>query len=263
MLKDLVFLSRFTMTFNPSDIKFEEPIQHQILPLGRPYYMQALKCQGNDLIISSDWFLSNGITFNQFDNKPELKVHKCENVVSTLRLVENVAIQQLKLPSNYNYSGPSEAIFKYHAQASSLFFKLTQDCVYFDENKEIIKENNLGYGNYRVIFKINGIYIGQHGSTPYLASLQVRIIQVQYKAFKPPCFFDLVPPIPQTQEALPAEVNCPEIIQDVQPKPATKKKGGRPKLTRLSSVLDSRQDQNKEPNPAEVDTDVDMDSTVQ
>ena len=73
-----------------------------------------------------------------------------------------------------------------------------------------------------------------------------------------------MPSIPQTQEALQAEVNWPEIIQDVQPKPATKKKrGGRPKLTRLSSVLDSRQDQNKEPNPAEVDTDVDMDSTVQ
>ena len=85
----------------------------------------------------------------------------------------------------------------------------------------------------------------------------------KYPSFKPPCFFDLLLPIPKTQEALLVEVNCPEINQYVQPKPATKKRGGIPKLARLSSVLDSRQNQNKELSPAKVDTDVDMDSTFQ
>ena len=56
-------------------------------------------------------------------------------------------------------------------------------------------------------------------------------------------------------------VNFPEIDQNMQIKQtASKKRGGQPKLPRLSSVLDLRPHQIKECNPAEVLTDVEMDS---
>ena len=97
--------------------------------------------------------------------------------------------------------------------------------------------------------------------TEKLASLQVRIIQVKYQPCNPPCYFDLIVPIPKPQLSLPEEVNIPLIDQTTQTKLSMSKKKGRPKLTRLNSVMDTRLQQTKESNPAEVDTDVDMDST--
>ena len=70
------------MTFNAMDIKFEKPVQRQILPFGRHYYNQALKGKDNDLILASDWFLSHGIISDQLDGKPEFKVKNCLRIVN-------------------------------------------------------------------------------------------------------------------------------------------------------------------------------------
>ena len=95
----------------------------------------------------------------------------------------------------------------------------------------------MSHGNYRVIFKIIGIYIGPHRATGNIGSLQIRIIQIQYEPFVPPCYFDLMAPVVKPQKSLSAEVNFPEIDQNVQPKQtASKKRGGRPKLPRLSLI---------------------------
>ena len=136
--------------------------------------------------------------------------------------------------------------------------------VFFDKDKSVIRPTDMSHGNYRVIFKIIGIYMGPHGATDKLGSLQVRIIQMQYGPFVPPCYFDLMAPVVKPQQSLPAEVNFPEIDQNVQTKQTTctsKKRGERPKLPRLSSVFDLRPHQIKESNLAEVFIDVDMDST--
>ena len=104
--------------------------------------------------------------------------------------------------------------------------------------------------------------MGPHGAADKLGSLQVRIIQMPSEPFVPPCYFDLMAPVVKPQQSLPAEVNFTEIDQNVQPKQtASKKRVGRPKLPRLSSVFDLRPHQIKESNPAEVLTDVEMDST--
>ena len=259
------------MTFNPTDITFEEPTRHQILPLGRSYYTQALKCSGNDLIIASDWFSSShGISYSHMDHKPEIRVMNCQAIVKILHTIEDVAVKQLKLPAEFNHSGSNEPVFKRLPSAYNLFFKLSSDCVFFDENKSITKPVDWGFGNYRVVFKIVGLYIGPHGMTEKLASLQVRIIQVQYEQTTPPCYFDMMVPIPKPQLSLfqnnncpkpPAEVKLPLLDESTQTKVAVSKKKGRPKLARLNSVMDTRLQQSKESNPAEVDTDVDMDST--
>ena len=100
------------------------------------------------------------------------------------------------------------------------------------------------------ISKIIGIYMGPHGAAEKLASLQIRIIQMQYEPFVPPCYFDLMAPIVKPQSSSLVEVNFLEIDQIVQPKQtASKKRGGRPKLPRLSSVFDLRPHQIKESNP--------------
>ena len=129
------------MTFNPTYNTFEEPTCHQILPLSRCYYTGtlALKYSGNDLIIASNWFSSNGISYSQIDHKPEIKVMNCRAIVKILHAIEDVAVKQLKLPSEFKHSGSNEPVFKHFPSAYNLFFKMSSDCVFFDENKSIIK----------------------------------------------------------------------------------------------------------------------------
>ena len=81
----------------------------------------------------------------------------------------------------------------------------------------------MAYGNYRVVFKIIGLYMGNHGMTDNLASLQVRIIQVQYQPSTPPRYFDMMVPIPKPQMSLPAEVKLPLLDQSTQTKEAVSK----------------------------------------
>ena len=118
------------MTFNPTDITFEEPTRHQIFPLGRYYFTQALKCSGNDLIIASDWFLSNGMSYDQIDSKPEIKFFNCQAIVKVLHTIEDVAVKQMKLPSQFKHSGSNESVFKHFPSAHNFLFKLSSDCVF-------------------------------------------------------------------------------------------------------------------------------------
>ena len=127
----------------------------------------------------------------------------------------------MKLPSKYNHSGSYGPVFKHYPSASNLYFKLSHDCVFFYKDKSVIGPVDMSHGNYRVIFKIIGIYMGPHGATDKLGSLQVRIIQMQYEPFVPPCYFDLMAPVAKPQQSLPAEVNFPEIKQTT-----SKKRGG-------------------------------------
>ena len=159
------------MTFNPSDIKFEEPVRHQILSHGRHYYTQALKCKGNDLLLTSDSFISHGVSYNHMDNKPEIKVQKCQGITDVLHAIEELAMKQLKLPSEYKHTGTVQPIFKRFPMTSNLFFKLSHDAVFFDKERNMMQPVNVGYGSYRVILKVVGIYIGPHGNTEKLASL--------------------------------------------------------------------------------------------
>ena len=56
-------------------------------------------------------------------------------------------------------------------------------------------------------------------------------------------------------------MKLPLLDESNQTKVAVSKNKGRPKVDRLNSVMDTRLHETKESNPAEVDTDVEMDST--
>ena len=94
----------------------------------------------------------------------------------------------MKLPSEFKHSGSNVPVFKHFPSAHNLLFKLSSDCVFY-LNKSIIKATDVAYGNYLVVFKIIGLYMGSNGMTEKLASLQVRIIQVQYEPCNSPCNF--------------------------------------------------------------------------
>ena len=76
-----------------------------------------------------------------------------------------------------------------------IFYLNCRQTVFFYLNKSIIKATDMAYGNYHVVLKIVGLYMRSNEMTETLASLQVRIIQVQYQPCNPPCYFDVMVPM--------------------------------------------------------------------
>ena len=62
-----------------------------------------------------------------------------------------------------------------------MYAKLHRDCSYFNSRREAMKEKDLGYGDYRVVVAIRGLYIGSYDGNGPKASLHVRIFQIQYR----------------------------------------------------------------------------------
>ena len=80
----------------------------------------------NDLIIASDWFSSNSISYGQIDSKPEIKVINYQVIVKFLHAIEDVAVKQLKLLSEFKHSGSNKPVFKHFPSAYNLFLNCHQ-----------------------------------------------------------------------------------------------------------------------------------------
>ena len=241
------------MTFDASNIKFEEPIRHELLSLGRHYYTQKLNCKGNDLLFTSDWFRSSGIS-RSMDKKPEILVKNFTAINSLLNSIEDVAVQQLKLPQEYQHVGPNEPVFKRQAKLPSMYVKLNPDFACFDKNMQVMNYPQLSYGDYRVIIHVKGIYIGIHGNSGKLASLQVRVAQLQFVPLSPPCYFSMLP-----MPNLPSEKANNSQVDEVIKEAPLNKKSRRPKLTRQNAMIENRQEQTMEIQSEDFDIHTDMD----
>ena len=58
---------------------------------------------------------------------------------------------------------------------------MAKDVQMFDWNGEPLPVEQRGPGEYQLLLRISNIYFGQHGSTPYMASAQVRVAQIRFR----------------------------------------------------------------------------------
>ena len=77
-----------------------------------------------------------------------------------------------------NLNRAKESYYKY-INSDNIFVKLASDFHAFDNEKKPYS-GELGYGAYKVILQVSGIYIGPHGSSEEKASLQLRVKQVMF-----------------------------------------------------------------------------------
>lgn len=173
-------------------MKFEDPSLNQLLNLNRHYYTQNLKYRGNDLYIQTDWFHSNGAK-STFDQKNELLITLPSEFRMLLKAIEDFAIRDgLKLPLEFQTNSRNEEVFKRLPDRTNLYLKMHHESACFDKNGHMIKMDALAMGDYRAVILVKGLYIGYH-PTGKLASLQLRIAQVQFIPRVPQCMFIAMP----------------------------------------------------------------------
>ena len=178
------------------NIQFSDPVPHIIESSGKKYYMQDATNNGQDIMIVSDWFRSDGIKPG-LDQKPELMFRTTGKVRDMLNMIESEAVRQLRMPSELlaqmgvdAQATDNKMLYKPLYNGDYLYAKLHRDCSFFNARQEMIKKSELGYGEYRVVVQVKGLYIGSHNENAALASLHIRIFQVQFREVNVTCLFD-------------------------------------------------------------------------
>ena len=225
--------SKTSLSLNPSMLQFAIPERLELSTTDRFYYMQELTYNGEELCLESDWFEGEGPRF-AMGSKVEM-MFRCSGIMKeSLDIVQSEAIRQLTVPDEYNIPKENAAgIFKCIPKCPFLFAKLGRGAQFFDQNCNPIAREMLGYGQYRVIIHVKGMYIGPHGESTIRASVQLKVKQIQYVPVFRPCLFSstskgFTPPGP------------PSVCDENKMVPSTlkKKKPKKPKNPRQNAVLE-------------------------
>ena len=236
---------------NCDELKFEDPVVHELSGLARHYYTQALKYSGQDLIVPTQWFPSDGFT-STYDRK-ELKVPLTKELFEFIQQIEEIAILKgLQLPSEYKpltVNASNADLFKRTAERPSLYLKTVPNLVCYDKNCKQIAEEELKMGNYRAAIHLKGLYIGPHNNEK-LVSLQLRIIQVQNQPIIPQCVFMGLPCSPSkcfavsnsaVEKVKQVEKESPvEVAPAAASKTGNAKKARKPKLQRQNAMSEAQ-----------------------
>ena len=176
-------------------IQFAEPISQIIESNGKKYYMQLATNNGQDIMICSDWFRSDGMKAG-IDKKPEMLLKTGGRLREVLNVIEAEAVKQLHIPSElvsqFGLTATQldgKTFYKPVHNGEYMYIKLHRDCAFFNAKREVMKKCDVGYGEYRVVIHVKGLYIGQNENGP-TASLHLRIFQVQYRDVNVTCLFE-------------------------------------------------------------------------
>ena len=163
----------------PEEIYFSSP--RPVTTDNFTCYYQNASMDSKPLYVETSSFYSRGLNKSKFSDQMQLRIP--EECTSTLIQIDEKAKQALKCPPNFakkwRKDFENKEIYK-SLPYDKLFLKFSADWKCFNKEGEVI-DIALTAGNYRLVLHVIGIYIGNHGSTPYLASLQVKIKQVEFE----------------------------------------------------------------------------------
>ena len=178
---------------------FYDPLLCELNIPGKHYHLQKLATSdGNEVFITTDWFRSDGIK-SAFGNKSEIAFKVTGTVREILNDIETEAIVQMKIPieviqrHNIQADTPLHTLYRKLNSSEYLFGKLERDCVFFNARRQLIKKEDTGFGDYRVLLHVKGLYIGPHTQEGKLLSLHMRIVQIQHREVSMACLLDPFP----------------------------------------------------------------------
>ena len=246
------------LTYN---IQFADPEARTLESLGKTYYTQDVTNHGQEIMLCTDWFKSDGVQ-GGIGGKPEMMFKTTGAVREVLNIIEGEAVRQLRVPvevmREYGINAEvteNKALYKPLFNSEYLFAKLHRDCTIFNTRRELMKREALGYGEYRVVIHVKGLYIGNLNLEGKVASLTVRIYQIQYRPVNVTCLFESAPglmtgnlPKPtaqgmQTETAQNSKQNIPPTPQAQASTTGKKnaKKPGRSSLSRQNAMIEPQQ----------------------
>ena len=226
-----------TNVLDTQALQFQEPIRYELSGGDKHYYLQDIKYNGNALYITSDWFLSEGPKKDD-RSKAEMLIKIDPSTKNILKFIEDEAKTQVAFPNEYQVQNDKRDVyFKSLPDKDFLYIKFDQGIQCYDKKLRPMALANLQYGKYRVILFVKGIYIGGHGSNEHLASLHLKIKQIQCESLTLPCMFrkdESVTPV--NNEHYVTEITPRTSAVTAQPR---KKKSRRPRLERQNAMAEA------------------------
>ena len=229
-----------------TNIHFHEPCMQMIDSVQKKYYIQKVTTNGENVLLLSDWFCCDGVK-QGLDRKSEMIVGVSDNVRNHLNSLEAEAVRQLQLTNEMLSemgipAAPvnSEAIYKPIFRGNYMYVKLDRDCSLFNTQSELMRKGDAGYGEYRVMLKVCGLYIGvTSDNSTLMASLQLRIAQIQFREIKVACMFDEMEAVASTskaqQQSPQTQASPPLLPTPLPPKRTTQQPSGKQRAARKTS----------------------------
>ena len=218
---------QLTEQFN---ITFDKPCRRVIEQAGKIYFFQEVKNHNADVMIVSEWFRGDGAKPG-FDKKPEMFVKVDGHMRAVLDVFESEAVKQLKVTDDVlrqmgiaqqSANVDSKAVYKPVFRGEYMYVKLHRDCAAFNARKEVMRTCNLGYGEYRVVLNVTGLYIGLNSDLDLTASLHIRVYQIQFRDVNVTCLFDSLPTVDTTA----GDMASTSITRTLPTAPQQTKRGG-------------------------------------
>lgn len=170
--------------FDRDSIKFKPTRKAQGLG-GNTFYFQTLNYGDNGLYLQVPFFHSNGMSSSSYSNMRQMRVTFPKWQQGILRTVDSMAKENLELPdtapSHWKKALDEGIAYKELPDFDTLFLKLSEHFQAFDILSNPIDCDDLKRGRYMALVHVTGLYIGAHGSTGKLASLQMKVLQLVYE----------------------------------------------------------------------------------
>ena len=124
-----------------------------------------------------------------YDNMVQMRVTFSDQQTKFLQDIDKIACQSVDLPSNApsHWAKALEDGSAYrplhrdsNTDENSHYLKLSERFNAFDMFHNSLGREELKRGRYIALVQVTGIYIGAHGATGKLASLQMRLVQVMF-----------------------------------------------------------------------------------
>ena len=169
-----------TDEFHRDLVKFKPA--RKVQGINNSFYFQSL-CYGDDgLYLQVPAFTSTGMSVSHYSNMRQMRVTFPKWQQAILRIIDEVAQEQVQCPDSapphWSKALEEGKAYKTIPEYDSLFLKLSEYFQAFDPFMNLKDCDELKRGKYIALVHVTGIYLGAHGTTGKLASLQMKVIQI-------------------------------------------------------------------------------------
>ena len=245
--------------FNCDLLKFKPP--RKVQGIGTSFFFQSLSYGDDGFYLQTPFFYSNGMSVSNYNNMRQMRVTFPEWQQSILKNIDSAAQEHLvcpdSAPAHWKKSLEEGRSYKKIPEFDSLFLKLSDHFQAFDLFQNVMECDDLKRGRYIALIHVTGIYLGAHGTTGKLASLQMKVLQLLYE----PTAIDKCLILFETKDEKDSVRDSDDVDPDDEPKQKKSRRRGpsdivqKPKLKRQEAQNDLKKFFN-------VNNNLDMDSQV-
>ena len=169
--------------FNRDLLKFKPP--RKVQGIGNSFFFQSLSYGDDGFYLQTPFFHSNGMSVSNYNNMRQMRVTFPQWQQDILKTIDSAAQENLvcpdSAPTHWKKSLEEGKSYKTIPEFDSLFLKMSDHFQAFDSFQNVMECDDLKRGRYVALVHVTGIYLGAHGTTGKLGSLQMKVLQLVYE----------------------------------------------------------------------------------